>query len=57
MYESSSTPYCVVESKNLGQFGVYNVTVDRGGCEIQTSIEPVNTNLCKIIGCYRTCQV
>lgn len=42
-----STGYCVVEPTNLGQFGVYNLTVDGDGCRIQTSIEPVNTNLCK----------
>lgn len=38
-----------MESTYLGQFGVYNLTVDRSGCQIQTSIEPVNTNLCKIV--------
>lgn len=46
-----STPICVIEPSSLGQFGIYNLTVNQTGCSFQTHRAPVNGNWCK----YSTC--
>lgn len=42
-----STPVCVVNSENLGQFGIYNLTINGTDCTFHTHQKPVNTPLCK----------
>ncbi|XP_055297749.1 heparan-alpha-glucosaminide N-acetyltransferase isoform X3 [Sitodiplosis mosellana] len=38
----NSTAFCVVKPDNLGQFGIYNLTVDDNGCTFHTHQAPVN---------------
>lgn len=42
-----STPICVVEPTNLGQFGIYNLMVNQTGCSFETQRSPVHRNWCK----------
>lgn len=44
---SYSTPICEVNSENLGQFGIYNLTIEDNGCSFHTHQSPVNRNLCE----------
>ena len=41
-----STALCVVNPDNLGQFGIYNLTIDSDGCTFHTHQAPVNRILC-----------
>lgn len=47
-----STPICVIEPSGLGQFGIYNLTVNQTGCSFHTHRSPVNGNWCK----YKQCR-
>lgn len=47
-----STAVCSVDSLNLGQFGVYNLTISDDDCSFHTFSPPINANLRKN---QRTC--
>ncbi|XP_031628030.1 heparan-alpha-glucosaminide N-acetyltransferase [Contarinia nasturtii] len=45
----NTTAHCVISPDNLGQFGIYNLTIDDKGCSFNTHQTPVNRDLSIIL--------
>lgn len=42
----NATPLCKIGPHSLGQFGIYNLTINKSGCEFSTVRSPVNVISC-----------
>lgn len=42
------TPLCQIAPQSLGQFGIYNLSINSDGCDFAVAMSPVNVNMCEM---------